>query len=111
MIKTLKTKLIYWLAKDLLPIVDEKELMVFKNGKPFINGVELSTGEIIGLKAEADIIGKMRLWQIIVNDLNEKSQKRMYKDAIDTTDFLFGKTVLYVLDIQQKFIDKLKNKN
>jgi len=110
MIKTLKTRLIYWLAKNLLPIVDEKELISFKKDKYFVNGIELTQSEVMGLRAEADVIGKMRLWQIIVNDLNERSQKKIYKDALDSTDFVIGKTILYILDVQQKFIDKMKNK-
>lgn len=109
--KTLKYKLIYWLAKKLLPITDPDELMTFKNGKPFINGVELISGELNNIKAEADIISQMRLWKIIVNDLNDKAQKKIYKDAIDITDLVVGKTILFTLDIQSKFIEKLKNKN
>jgi len=110
MIKMLKTRLIYWLAKNLLPIVDEKELISFKKDKYFVNGIELTPQEVAGLRAEADVIGKMRLWQIIVNDLNERSQKKIYKDALDSTDFVIGKTILYMLDVQKKFIERMKNR-
>ena len=110
MIKRLKYKLIYWLAKKLLPLVDEKEIITFtKNQKVFVGGQELTVGELNNLRAEADVIGKMRLWNIIVNNLNEKVQKKVYFDATDVTDLLFGKTVLYVLNLQKEFIDKLKH--
>ena len=110
MIKRLKEKLIYWLSSKLLPIVNPNELIVFKNGKPFVNNVELTPSEIIGLKAEADIIGKMRLWNIIVNDLNEKTQKKVFLESTDKTDLIVGKTILYTLDVQKQFIEKMKNK-
>lgn len=110
MIKRLKAKLIYWLARKLLPIVAEKDIIAFtKNGKVFIDGKELNATELNSLRTEADVIGQMRLWQIVVNELNKKSQVRMYRDAVDIIDLLFGKTVLYTLNLQKEIIDKLKH--
>jgi len=108
MIKRLKQKIIYWLSRNLLPIVNDEELMIFKNGKPFINNKELTQGEIANLRAEADILEKTRLWGIIVNDLNEKSRKKIYIEAKDINDLTVGKTILFTLDIQKEFIKKIK---
>lgn len=109
MYKRLKYRLISWLAKGLLPVVDTKELIVFtKNGKIFVGGEELTQGEINNLKSEARVIEQMRLWSIIVNKLNEKAQSKVYEESVDITDLLFGKTVLYVLNVQKQIINKLK---
>jgi hypothetical protein len=109
MYKRLKQKIVYWLASNLLPVVSDKELISFKKGIPYVNGVALTPGEIVNLRSEADVIEKMMLWQIINNDLNEKSQRKIYKEAIDVTDLLVGKTILFTLDVQKNFIDKMKS--
>lgn len=110
MIKRLKYKLLYWLTSKLLPIVDEKELIAFsKNGKVFIDNRELNPAELNNLRSEADIINEMRIWEIIVNKLNEKTQEKIYKEAVDVPDLIVGKTILYVLNFQKELINKLKH--
>lgn len=105
--KRLKEKLIYWLAKNFLPVVDEKDVLVIKDKRIYIGGKEVENAEYNLLCSEAHILKSMRLWDLIVNDLNCKAQKKMYKDAVDITGLLFGKTVLYTLDVQTQIVDKL----
>lgn len=110
MLKRLKQKLIYWLCSKLLPVIKPEDLIAFtKNGKVFVGGKELAPNELNNLRSEADILGKLQIWDLIVNKLNEKSQKKMYLDAIDATDMIVGKTILYVLNFQKEILDKLKH--
>jgi hypothetical protein len=109
MYKRFKQKLIYWLAVNLLPIVNKDDIISFKKDKVFVGGTELTPVEIHNLKVEAMTIKEMRLWQIIVNDLNEKTQKKIYQEAVGITDLVVGKTILYTLDVQKNFIEKLKD--
>lgn len=109
MMKKIKIKIIYWLAQHLLPIVNIEQVISFKNKKLYINHKEATVGQVNNLVAEANIIEKMDLWQIINNDLNEKTRKRVYVDSVDIMDLVVGKTILYTLDVQANLISKIKN--
>lgn len=109
MIKRLKVKIIYWLAQHLLPVVDDQQIISFKNKKLYINHVEATVGQVNNLVAEANLIEATELWKIINNDLNEKTRKRVYVDSTDVMDLVVGKTILYTLDVQQNLINKIKN--
>jgi hypothetical protein len=105
----IRERLIHWLARNLLPLVDEKQIITFKAGKTYIDNEELTQGEIINLRAEAHVLLKSRLWQVINANLNDTAQRKMYKEATDVTSILFAKTILYGLDIQKTIVSKCAN--
>jgi hypothetical protein len=113
MIKTLKYKLISWLAKGMLPMIEPKDVISFaKKGIeviPFIDGEQLSHTEILGLKAEARFLEESRIWKLINSYFENLARKRIFEDSKDLTDLIFGKTTLYVLNIQKTIIKNINN--
>jgi hypothetical protein len=105
----IKEKIIYWLAKHLLPFVEERDVMVVKSGKVFINGVELTESEKISLRGEAHILEQLRIWKIINANLSDVAKKKMFLEATDITGLLFGKTILYCLDVQRQIVSKISS--
>lgn len=110
MLKTLKIKLLYWLAKGLMPIVDEnKMLFIDKYNKVFINNQQINPQEARNLQVEAEYLDKCGLWKLIVNYINEDVRRKVFEKSQTPIDMVIGKTILYTVNIQKKIIDKLKN--
>lgn len=103
----LKERLIYWLARKLLPTLNG-DIIIFKNNQAFLNGTVLNEKEKNNLKAEADYIEQTRVWEIINSNLIKITQDKLYREATDITQILFAKTILYTLDIQKQILDKCK---
>ena len=66
--KTLKLRLLKYLASKLLNAVTIDELLRIEDGKIFIGKSQLSQEEIIKLKSEAHIFDKSHLWKLMRNN-------------------------------------------
>jgi len=58
------------------------------------------------LKADARTFRDSAIWQVIQNEIKFAANKRMFERSQTTDDILFGKVMLYVIDIINK---KLQN--
>lgn len=110
----IKRKLITFLAKNLLPVVDDKDIISFskgREGKPsvIIKGTIISDEELANLKLEADYFMQTRLYQLIHNYYAELTRKKMFLEGTDITDLVFGKTVLYTLSVQDTICNNIIN--
>ncbi|MCX6643584.1 MAG: hypothetical protein NT043_00020 [Candidatus Bathyarchaeota archaeon] len=107
--KYLKHKLITYLAKNLLPVVEPREIIAFANGKAFINKREITGEELSLLKIEAEQWQSTRLYRLVNDYFAELVQKKMFIEGTDVTDLVFGKSCLYSLNVQKTIYDSLKN--
>jgi hypothetical protein len=112
MIETLKQKLIHWLARKLLPLVEPTDIVQFSENKglihTFINGNELTIQEISELKRECRLLDELRIWKIMNDYFINLAQDRMWKKAESDVDILFSKTILYVLNVQKEIKNKIE---
>jgi len=60
------------------------------------------------LKEEARYLEKTLLWKLLIGDMIHVSQKRMFEKATEEKELLFGKAVLYTIEVIKKKVDKLK---
>ncbi len=106
----LKRWIVYQLAKGLLPIITEQDLITFnKQGTVFIAREQISDQELRNLKAEAQMIKQTRVWQLINGYLNNFTGDLVFDKSQSMTDLVVGKTVLYTCDVQKKVIEKIIN--
>jgi hypothetical protein len=114
MISKLKTRLIFWLARHLLPLTEDKDIISFaKKGKEtivFLDGEQLAQQEIIGLKNECRFLEESLIWKLMNKYPTAMAKKKLFTDSKDITDILFAKTMLYTLEVQEnikKNIEKI----
>jgi hypothetical protein len=103
--KWLKIRLIYWLARHLLPLVEDKDIIGFaKQGKAtkvLVDGRILTDQEIKNLKHECIILDEMLIWKLMTVYPTWVAKKKLFNDSKDITDILFAKTMLYTLELQK----------
>lgn len=110
MLSTIKERLIHFLAKNLMPIVEADDVLAFtKRGELFLDGKQLTAGELNNLKREAEFLSQSQLWKIINKYFLRLAHKKVYTDSKDISDLLFAKTVVYTLDVQSSIVDRVRN--
>lgn len=107
----LKHRLLLWLTKKLLPIIDDTDVLTFnkQTNQVYIGGILLAPQEIANIREEIKMLETLRIWEIITKHLNQVARRRMLEDSKDFTDMLVGKLILYTIDVQLKLVEKFKN--
>jgi hypothetical protein len=110
MLQTLKRKLITYLTKTLLTLVDSKEIIYFNKSKQvFVDGRMLSSLEVQNLRAEIKFLEESSVWKLMNNKMDDLAKQKMFEKSIDITDMIVGKTTLWVLKSQRDIIKNIKN--
>ena len=105
----IKDRLIHWLARKLLPLIEESDIILFIRNEVYIDGTKLSVAEIRSLREEVRAFEGTRLHQVLMQYPLMLAKKKLFTEANDKTDLLFGKTILYFLDIQKSIMKDIKN--
>ena len=106
----IKRKLITWLAKNLLPLVEADELMVFdKQGGVYINGQRIKNEELSRMKIEVEAWTNSKTYQLTNKYFADLLKKKMFIQSTDITDMVFGKSNLYALSVQETIYNNIKN--
>lgn len=102
----IKIIIINWILKNLFNSITEKEVLKYINGKFIVEGTVLSKSESQKIVNGADKILSLDTWKYLNQDLKYGANKMIYDKQQTVDDALFGKAVLYVIDLQEK---KLKH--
>lgn len=107
--KYLKRKLINLLVKHLYKFVTVEDVLVQTKNGFFINGKKIETKYIKELKGQSKIILDLEAYQLIRRELIEVSNETMFSKSKDFDDVMFGKAMLYCLDLLHQKLTKLSN--
>lgn len=105
----LKRKLITYLTKALLPIVEPEDIIAFSKGNVFINKEQITEDELGRLRAEAIMFMDSRLYNLINSYFSDLVRRKMFIEGTDITDLVFGKSILYALSVQNTICNNIKN--
>jgi hypothetical protein len=98
-----------YLLKSLLnAVVAEQVARVSKDDKLLIEGKEITLDEAQSLLAEVQFIKETRFWAICQNTLKEQAQKSIFDNAKVYDDIVWGKALLYNLDLQLRIMEIIK---
>ena len=86
--------------------VTEDDVMRLKDGKYILRGREITQEEVIQIRQDADIFKDSLIWNILRRELQLAANERMFDKSETIEDVVFGKAMLYNLDLIDK---KLKN--
>jgi hypothetical protein len=109
--KILRNKIKNWLLKDLLKtmVVGDVVTINAKTNEVFISGRKVEQAEAEAIREEAKFIEKTRIWALMLGTLNDQTRERLYEKAVTIDDMMFGKAMLYTLNIQNQILSIFKN--
>lgn len=94
------------LVHDLFNGITEDDVMRLKNNKLVMRGKEITKEEIAIIRQDAEIFKDSVIWNILKRELQLAANERMFDKSETIDDMIFGKAMLYNLNL----IDlKLKN--
>lgn len=100
----LKRKLINILVRKLFKFVTVDEILLQKKDGFYVGERKIEQKFMKELKGQANILLDMEVYQLVRKELTYVADKRMFEASADYDDMMFGKAMLYCLDlIHQKF--------
>ena len=111
----MKRRILNWLLKDLFNAVTEDSFLEirFKNkegtvGDILQGGKPLNGAEVAELSSQARVITKrFSVWRKLVDSMTWKANERMYWKAQNHEDMIFGKAVLWTLEVMEAKLENM----
>ena len=103
----MKIKLQNYLLKNLFNAIGEDEVLKYQKGKFILRGKLLddrATGNFVN---QANSIVNSQLWKHLTDDLKYIANQRMYEKSTTIDDLIFGKAMLYNIDILENKLKRL----
>jgi len=106
----MRERLISWLLSHLLRAPNPHDVLWVnpKTRKVHMGGEQGSEQEACNLKAEAILIKKTRLWQILNETLTEHARKTMFEKSTSFEDMRSGKLLLFARSMESSIVDTLE---
>lgn len=111
--KKVKIIILNYILKHLFNTVTVEDILVYNpNDKTFKVGDEiLPSGDKQDIISGAESIRRMYVWKMLNKDLKYQTNKMIYENSQTIDDTLFGKAVLYTLDVIDKKLKHLSELN
>lgn len=93
--------------KDLFNAITEEDILTQHGRDLFIGGKKLDDKTKAQLIVDANLLKTMDLWRILCSCMKHEANKKMYTASKTTDDLIFGKAMLYAVDIFEKKVDNL----
>lgn len=111
--KWLKRKLLNYLTRNLLAVVDEDMVLTQVNSGDntayyLLGGEKIDTHLLTKLKQEASLLKEMEIWKIFDHTLRSQANKVMFTKSTSFEDMITGKAMIYNLDVQKKIVETLE---
>lgn len=105
----MKKRLLNFLLKHLFNAITEDDVLKYhkKNGKFYLGKNEVGGNRIISFRSQAITIKESTVWELLLKDMKLIANKKMYESSTTIDDVVFGKAMLYTLDVLDKKIDSL----
>ena len=103
----MKIKLQNYLLKNLFNAIGEDEVLKYQKGKFILRGTPLDDRATGNFVSQANSIVKSQLWKHLTDDLKYIANQRMYEKSTTIDDLIFGKAMLYNIDILENKLKRL----
>jgi len=105
--KRIKIKMLNWLLSHLFNAVTEQDILTVVGNNMYYKNTLLSHQQRHGIIEEAKSIRGLALWNILLDELKNASNKKIYLSSTSIDDITFGKAGLWVIDIVEQKVKKL----
>jgi hypothetical protein len=96
-----------WLFKHLFNAISEEDLLRYVNGKFYVGGKLMDKRSAGSIASQAKNIINAPVWTYLVKDIKFIANDRMYNKSTTVDDLIFGKAMLYNLDIMETKLTNL----
>ena len=103
----MKRKIANWALKYLWNAVIEDDILAVRGNRLVRGNKVVPKDEAISLVTGAQSLRHMEIWNQLQIEMKMVANRRMYDKGQVPDDILFGKAMLYTLDIMQKKVDSL----
>lgn len=105
---SIKHKIIQYLVKHLLVAITEDDVLTLTNRGYYLGKQKLTPEEVTHLKEEVNSFKESILWKLLKNEVRFMANLRMFEKGISSEQTIFGRAMLYNLEIIEKFIERCK---
>jgi len=113
MIAYLQGIFVRYLTKHLFNAVSERDLLkaIGKDNKGLTiisyKGKRLNPEKVVRIKDSAELFTKSDIWKVLKNEVKFQANRRMYDKSRNVSDILFGKAMLYNLEVMDNKLKEL----
>ena len=100
-------KFVQFLVQRLFNTITEDDLLKTIGRDTYFQGKVLSPEIFVKVKQDAIVFRESLLWKVVSNDAKFRANKQIFESSNNTQDILFGKALLYLLDVIEKKLDTL----
>src|SRR3990167_5314433 len=107
----LRKKVFEYLTKELFHPLTEDDFLVFDDaGNPYIGGKMVDREKFELLQEEAELFRNSVLFSLLQNHVKNRAIELGFVESEHIEGLLFGKAMLYNLQEEKKFIERLAKK-
>lgn len=103
----LKRKILNFLLKYLYNAITEDDVLKYdrKEGLLVVGDKVLSYKHLNNLQSDIKVMRQLDWWKFLKSDIKNVANKKMYENSKSVDDMVFGKAVLYTLDVMDRKMD------
>ena len=125
--KYLRNKILNWLVKDLFSGITSNDILKFipnekgncfyldedkgnrLKGNLFLKGKVLDDDKVDQINDDSEKFANSVIWKLLTDDAKYHANHIMFEKSQSYDDMLFGKALLYLIDILEKRLKRLSN--
>ena len=104
----IKTIIANYLLRHLFNSITADDILKYENGQLTVGGKILSNKDKIELINQAEYLSRMYLWELLRKEMKHEANQMIFEKAVNEDDLIFGKAVLFTIDVMEQKINKLK---
>lgn len=107
--KWLRKKFINILVKNLYQGLTEEDILILKNGGVYWHGKLVPHDRLSTIAEGAERFENSLVWKALSSEVEYQAEKRMFRKSLNYDDMMFGKAMLYNIEIIEEKMKYLKN--
>lgn len=104
----LRNNWINYITKNLFNGITEDDILAVKADGVYLKDKKLTEEQIVLLSEDAEKFANSVIWKFLTDDAKYQANYLMYQQSQSYEGMMFGKALLYLIDIMQKKIEQLK---
>lgn len=109
MIKRFKIWLLNWVIKDLWNGITEDDVLQMRGAQLWENGKPAGQGRVQELSSGCKAIRSIPTHDTLMREMKMAANRKMYTRSSSIEDIIFGKAVLWTIDVYEKKLYNLSN--
>jgi len=105
--KKIKIHILNFLLRHLFNALTEADVLVVSGKSVIIQGEVVSPEIRTEIISGARMLQQLAFWKLLRREMQIEANRRIYLKSLTQDDLIFGKAVLWTIDLMEKKIDNL----